>query len=633
MKKIIYSIIFILSISIFTLGSTFAYLSDTEVSENNKMQAGGLDIKIDSEAHYRELVCVDEFWSNPNEIECEDTSVVKTQNTKLGTFFSEDMFSLSRVFSSRDCQDFGFDFTLAKWELEDGKYIPEGDANGTSLEGDAQKAYWTSESLVLGVIRKAARNFTVLEGGYQGSVEEYCFEKRGEEACRDISHIEFCGNKNPECGNGIIEEGEECDDGNLIDGDGCDANCDNECVIYGQVEEAPHAVYLHNSQNVSKKLQHSDNDYAIQSVSSEQFIYFSWQFDNLPVNIPITLAELSIEHREDGVAMEVEWHDGSGWIQVCDPDESEVDTVDVCDLRPFITNTDQADVIGFRLRLTKTGNCHEKFDWAQLKLRWYKEDNCGECGNCILESGEECDNSLNTPDGFYCTDDCKLKPLDPCVGTWEVTDLESGVHKFFDLSNIKPGDWGEDTISFHVNDNDAWARIAVDDVVDFENGCSIAEYFDEENCDHDNDGELQENIYFYAWLDEGAMPGFQNTLLEEGDQGYDWEEGDNIKQANELLFRDTALLDPSGEEWDLSPVLLAAYNENCNTPDSSPNGRNENGECHGLAEDGRFVGETTYYLGLAWEFPPFGGNSTQSDQFFFDLSFEVEQWRHNVDPF
>lgn len=31
-----------------------------------------------------------------------------------------------------------------------------------------------------------------------------------------------------ECGNGIVEEGEECDDGNNIDGDGCNSNCEIE---------------------------------------------------------------------------------------------------------------------------------------------------------------------------------------------------------------------------------------------------------------------------------------------------------------------------------------------------------------------------------------------------------------------
>ncbi len=36
-----------------------------------------------------------------------------------------------------------------------------------------------------------------------------------------------------DCGNGIIETGEECDDGNKVDGDGCTANCELEPSVHG----------------------------------------------------------------------------------------------------------------------------------------------------------------------------------------------------------------------------------------------------------------------------------------------------------------------------------------------------------------------------------------------------------------
>jgi cysteine-rich repeat protein len=34
-----------------------------------------------------------------------------------------------------------------------------------------------------------------------------------------------CVSPPPECGNSVLEAGEDCDDGNLVDGDGCDSNC------------------------------------------------------------------------------------------------------------------------------------------------------------------------------------------------------------------------------------------------------------------------------------------------------------------------------------------------------------------------------------------------------------------------
>ena len=48
--------------------------------------------------------------------------------------------------------------------------------------------------------------------------------------------------------------------------------------------------------------------------------------------------------------------------------------------------------------------------------------------------------------------------------TWELADLDDGngpsgegKYLFFNFHDLKPGDWGEDTISVHVKDNDAWA--------------------------------------------------------------------------------------------------------------------------------------------------------------------------------
>src|SRR3989344_2031755 len=38
--------------------------------------------------------------------------------------------------------------------------------------------------------------------------------------------------------------------------------------------------------------------------------------------------------------------------------------------------------------------------------------------------------------------------------TWTLTDLT--VEKFFNFTDLKPGDFGEDTISIHVGSNDAW---------------------------------------------------------------------------------------------------------------------------------------------------------------------------------
>jgi cysteine-rich repeat protein len=39
--------------------------------------------------------------------------------------------------------------------------------------------------------------------------------------------------KNPRCGDGVLDEGEECDDGNTEDGDACDPGCGEQIVAGG----------------------------------------------------------------------------------------------------------------------------------------------------------------------------------------------------------------------------------------------------------------------------------------------------------------------------------------------------------------------------------------------------------------
>jgi len=63
-------------------------------------------------------------------------------------------------------------------------------------------------------------------------------------------------------------------------------------------------------------------------------------------------------------------------------------------------------------------------------------------------------------------------------------------------------------------------------------------------------------------------------------------------------------------------------------------GHNDYGLCHGLARDGRMVGSTTYYFGLAWNLDLDGtGNEVQTDEYTADLTFRVEQHRNNPNPF
>ena len=194
-----------------------------------------------------------------------------------------------------------------------------------------------------------------------------------------------------------------------------------------------------------------------------------------------------------------------------------------------------------------------------------------------------------------------------CDGTWLPADL--GAQKFFSFADVKPGDEGENTISLHVNNNDAYACVDVNVTDNDDNGLTEPEGL-VDNTGGAGLGELAQNVNFFAWLDTGATAGFQGT----SDSG----EGDNIWQANELpLF--------SNQVGPASDVL--------------------GGKTYVLAEGpgAPITGGQTQYIGLSWCAGTLTVNNpgsltcngagmtniTQTDSFKADVTFRVEQARNN----
>src|SRR3989338_5719988 len=77
---------------------------------------------------------------------------------------------------------------------------------------------------------------------------------------------------------------------------------------------------------------------------------------------------------------------------------------------------------------------------------------------------------------------------------------------FFNFDDLKPGDWGEDTISLHVNNNDSWLCADVTLTSDDDNDCTEPENDVEGSAcdpatpepDGDNtDGNLADAVNFY----------------------------------------------------------------------------------------------------------------------------------------
>lgn len=176
--------------------------------------------------------------------------------------------------------------------------------------------------------------------------------------------------------------------------------------------------------------------------------------------------------------------------------------------------------------------------------------------------------------------------------SWEQTDLGLA-HKFFWFEDVKPGDFGEDTISFHV-DNDAWLKMTVNVTGDNENGCTEPELGEETACESDSDGELQENLLFKVWLDQGVTPGFQGPQ--------DLSECDNdFVELEPVIIAEGTVQDQ--EVWELDD-----YN-------------------------GSYLeGNKTSCFGVAWRLPSSVTNNVQTDGMEATMTFEVEQHRNNPTP-
>lgn len=186
-----------------------------------------------------------------------------------------------------------------------------------------------------------------------------------------------------------------------------------------------------------------------------------------------------------------------------------------------------------------------------------------------------------------------------CNGTWTETDLGPS-HKFFDFTDVKPGDEGENTISLHIEGNDAYVCAIIDNLENNDNGCNEPEGKVDATCGDPGvgEGELADELYFFAWEDDG----------------------DNIWEDGE-----TPLLEGPASNI-LGGVAYPIY-----TPVSTG----------GI---GPMTGGDTVYIGLYWclgDLSVDGGNYelacdgasatniTQSDSLSADITFYVEQARNN----
>lgn len=165
--------------------------------------------------------------------------------------------------------------------------------------------------------------------------------------------------------------------------------------------------------------------------------------------------------------------------------------------------------------------------------------------------------------------------------TWQLKDLNPTSDKFFDFGDIKPGDVGENTISLHVINNDAYVCAAVSNLTNYENGQSEPEAAVDLTTGV-NEGELQSTMVWKVWKDDGEGGGVA---------------GDNIQNGTE----------PTLASGHPANGVMALYD----------------------STTGPLAAASTTYLGVSWTLPAASGNETQTDSMTGDISFNVVQSRNN----
>jgi predicted ribosomally synthesized peptide with SipW-like signal peptide len=85
--------------------------------------------------------------------------------------------------------------------------------------------------------------------------------------------------------------------------------------------------------------------------------------------------------------------------------------------------------------------------------------------------------------------------------TWTLRDITDEL--FFNFSDLKPGDWGENTVSLHVFGNKAWACFQTQITDTSENLCVEPEIESGDTTCQDQEGELQNELKFIFWADDG----------------------------------------------------------------------------------------------------------------------------------
>ena len=197
--------------------------------------------------------------------------------------------------------------------------------------------------------------------------------------------------------------------------------------------------------------------------------------------------------------------------------------------------------------------------------------------------------------------------------SWTLSDLTGQL--FFNFSDLKPGDIGEDTISLHVDSNDAYLCAAARITDDSDQSCTEPELGDDSTCTSPglSQGELGGQLNFAFWADDG------DNVYEEGEQIFLKGPISGIGAAGKIALADSThnVWTPNspgplgagqmqyiGKAWCFGTLTQVPVTQGLNT---GPLARGTGFTCSGAAVD----------------------NAAQTDRVMGDIQFYAEQARNN----
>jgi predicted ribosomally synthesized peptide with SipW-like signal peptide len=190
-----------------------------------------------------------------------------------------------------------------------------------------------------------------------------------------------------------------------------------------------------------------------------------------------------------------------------------------------------------------------------------------------------------------------------CVDGEATPQADDATRPVIDLSDVKPGDFGEVTFDFALCDNPGYVWVTGALRSASENGTTEPEADDP---DEGSGVELLDVVRAAIWVDDGGDgPG--------GDA-----DGNDYQNGTEELLAVGSLREILGlEPGSAGTALNAALNGDIPAEEGGGAGR----DC--------FSAETTHSVAFAWWVPVDHGNEIQGDSATFDLGLYTEQCRHN----